>query len=124
MSGVHEAWGEWRSGMVQARFAGNGRHVWGLYTNDLFIVTAVSFYCDYGWCIHLVMRLKPEAAPLSGLTWASKQRIKNELIGAQRMAVEVFPPASELVDQADAYHLWVLPDGFRLPFGVQEGGDT
>ena len=26
----------------------------------------------------------------------------------------------ELVDQADVFHLWVLPDGFQLPFGLEE----
>lgn len=124
MSVLSEAWGEWRSGIVKASLGGNDAVVWELYTNDLFIVTAVPFRCDIGHCVHLVMRLKPEATPLSGLTWATKQRIKDELVGSGRTAVEVFPPASDLVDQADAYHLWVLPEGFRLPFGVQEGHDT
>lgn len=124
MSGTSEAWGPWRSGSVKARLGGNDCMVWELYTNNLFIVTAVPFTCDIGRCVHLVMRLKPDATPLSGLTWATKQRIKSELVGAERVAVEVFPPASELVDQAEAYHLWVLPEGFRLPFGVEEGGDA
>ncbi len=114
-------WGEWRSGNVKAKLGGRDCMVWELYTNAVFIVTAVPFTCDLGRCVHLVMRLKPDAAPLSGLTWAAKQRIKDELVGSGRVAVEVFPPASEVVDQADAYHLWVLPEGFRLPFGVEEG---
>ncbi len=118
---AHEIWGEWHNGTVKARnrTSGQGEVVWALYTNDLYIVTAVPFQCDWGWCVHLVMRVKPEAQPLAGLTWANKQRVKDELLGKERLAVEVFPPASELVDQADAYHLWVLPEGFRLPFGVE-----
>lgn len=124
MSVTSEAWGPWRSGIVKTNAGGATSVVWELYTNDLFIVTAVPFTCDLGRCVHLVMRLKPDATPLSGLTWAAKQRIKGELVGLQRVAVEVFPPASELVDQAEAYHLWVLPEGFRLPFGVEEGGDA
>ena len=115
-----ENWGEWRSGNVTANLGGKQSMVWQLFTNDLFIVTAVPFHCEYGPCVHLVMRLKPDATPLSGLTWAAKQRVKDELMGAGRMAVEVFPPRKELVDQADAYHLWVLPEGFKLPFGVEE----
>lgn len=137
MSGASEAWGPWRSGSVKANLGGCPSVVWELYTNDLFIVTAVPFTCDLGRCVHLVMRLKPVAVlvsndggmpiplpPAAGLTWAVKQRIKSELVGDGRVAVEVFPPASELVDQAEAYHLWVLPEGFRLPFGVEEGGDA
>jgi hypothetical protein len=125
-----EYWGDWHSGTVKARnrTSGDGEMVWALYTNDRFIVAAVPFQCDWGWCVHLVMRVKPvavvdggiEFGPPSGLlTWAAKQRVKDELLGAGRLAVEVFPPAAELVDQADAYHLWVLPEGFKLPFGVE-----
>lgn len=118
-------WGKWRGGAVTARNRTNGAPglVWSLYQNDIFIVTAVPFQCDWGWCVHLVMRLQPGAAPLHGLTWAAKQRIKDELLGPARMAVEVFPAKAELVDQADAYHLWVLPVGFVLPFGVEETKD-
>ena len=50
------------------------------------------------------------------VTWADKQRIKNELFGAERIAVEVFPAVSELIDDANIYHLWILPEGMKLPF--------
>lgn len=29
---------------------------------------------------------------------------------------------SNLVDQANVYHLWVLPAGFQLPFGLHLPG--
>jgi hypothetical protein len=54
-------------------------------------------------------------------SWADMQRIKNELVGPERVAVEVFPPVSELVDQANIAHLWVLPEGFALPFSLKAG---
>lgn len=117
---THSDWGPWRCGSVTASYMGTEKTAWSLYTNDLFIVTVVPFLCDFGNCQHMVMRLKPGAAPLAGLTWSAKQRVKNELMGYSRVAVEVFPKSDELVDQADAYHLWVLPEGFRLPFGVTE----
>jgi hypothetical protein len=49
-------------------------------------------------------------------TWWEAQRIKNEIAGQNATAVEVYPPQSEVVDDADAYHLWVLPTslGFSL----------
>ena len=121
---IPENWGIWQSGNVTAQVSGQKRDIWALYQNDVFIVTLVTFHCDWGSCIHVVMRLKPDALPLHGLTWAAKQRIKDELVGTGRVAVEVFPPASELVDQADAFHLWVLPEGFKLPFGVEETSDA
>lgn len=118
-----ESWGPWQGGLVHATLGGQKSDIWALYQNDLFIVTCTRFQCDLGAMVHMVMRLKPGATPLSGLTWATKQRIKDELVGAERMAVEVFPARAELVDQADAYHLWVLPEGFRLPFGVEEADE-
>lgn len=138
-----ENWGAWRGGAVTAQLGGKRQLAWSLYQNDLFIVTCVPFHCDIGSCVHVVLRRKPSwlhSADLasdapqdlkdahrlanSSPSWSEKQRIKDELIGPERLAVEVFPPRSELVDQADAYHLWVLPEGFTLPFGVEETTDV
>lgn len=49
-------------------------------------------------------------------SWWEAQRIKNEIAGVNATAVEVYPPQSEVVDDADAYHLWILPAplGFSL----------
>lgn len=41
--------------------------------------------------------------------------------GDTRIGVEVYPRDADLVDQANIYHLWVLPLGFELPFGLHEG---
>lgn len=48
--------------------------------------------------------------------WRHFQAIKNEIAGPERTAIEVFPPESQLVDAANEYHLWVLPEGYPLPF--------
>ncbi|WP_444876696.1 DUF7694 domain-containing protein [Brevibacillus daliensis] len=53
------------------------------------------------------------------IPWAEKQRIKNELFGTERVAVEVFPAQSELVDEANMYHIWLLPADMKLPFSLQ-----
>lgn len=55
---------------------------------------------------------------LSGVrpTWPEMQRIKDEIAGPEATAVEVYPPQTEIVDQADMYHLWVLPA--PLPFSL------
>lgn len=51
--------------------------------------------------------------------WAEKQQIKNEIFGEEAQALEVFPKTSELVDAADMYHLWILPNDFKLPFTLK-----
>jgi hypothetical protein len=48
--------------------------------------------------------------------WRDLQRIKNELIGAEDEAVEIYPAESRLVDAANQYHLWSIK-GMRIPFG-------
>ncbi len=52
--------------------------------------------------------------------WRDFQRIKNELCGPEREAVELYPAESRLVDTADQYHLWVLPEGESFSFGFHE----
>ena len=49
--------------------------------------------------------------------WRHFQRIKNELAGDEREALEIYPRESELVDEANSYHLWVLGAETRMPFG-------
>lgn len=53
--------------------------------------------------------------------WRHFQRIKNELAGAQREAIEIFPPEALLVDGANQYHLFVLAMGDTTPFTWKTG---
>ena len=53
--------------------------------------------------------------------WRHFQRIKNELAGPQREAIEIFPPEAYLVDGANQYHLFVLAMGDTTPFTWKEG---
>lgn len=55
---------------------------------------------------------------LSGIrpTWWEMQRIKDDLAGADATAIEVYPPRTDVVDEADMFHLWVLRG--KLPFGL------
>ncbi|MEP6671662.1 MAG: hypothetical protein ABJF10_21040 [Chthoniobacter sp.] len=51
-------------------------------------------------------------------SWREFQQIKNELVGPECEAVELYPADSRLVDTANQYHLWVNPNpAFRFPFG-------
>lgn len=51
--------------------------------------------------------------------WRDLQRIKDEICGPSWEAVELFPARERLVDTANQYHLWCIPD--RFGFGLQEG---
>jgi hypothetical protein len=58
--------------------------------------------------------------------WRDFQRIKNDIIGAEEEAVELFPAETRLVDTSNEWHLWCIL-GMRWPFGyderlVSEGG--
>lgn len=52
--------------------------------------------------------------------WRELQRVKNEVVGPEREAVEIYPAESRLVDTSNQYHLWVLPEGATTGFGFQE----
>lgn len=53
--------------------------------------------------------------------WRDLQRIKNELLGQEVEAVELYPAESRRVDTANQYHLWAIDDPtFRWPFGFGE----
>lgn len=51
-------------------------------------------------------------------TFHEMQRIKNELAGEGATGVEVYPPAGELVDEAEMFHLWIVNP---LPFSLYRG---
>lgn len=54
--------------------------------------------------------------------WRDLQRIKNELVGPEHEAVELYPKESRVVDGANQYHLWCLAEpGHQMPFGFEGG---
>ena len=87
----------------------------GVYVDCHYCVLVGGLQTAWGYVTRLAVA-RHDKHPLR--SWADLQRIKNEIVGPERVAVEVFPPESELVDEMNAYHLWVLPEGFKLPFRV------
>ena len=41
--------------------------------------------------------------------WDHYQRIKDDLLGPEWCAIEIYPPHDALVDEANLYHLWCRP---------------
>lgn len=56
--------------------------------------------------------------------WTDLQKIKDQLVGEQREAVQVFPRKDEIVDSANMAHLWLVPDGERLPYTFARFSDV
>ena len=52
--------------------------------------------------------------------WRELQRIKNELVGTDCEAVELYPAEDRKVDTSNQFHLWVFPPDFRFPFGYED----
>lgn len=52
--------------------------------------------------------------------WKHLQRIKNELVGAEREAVEIFPPESMVTSLDNEHHLFVTPVGVSSIYVYEE----
>jgi hypothetical protein len=89
------------------------------YVNGMYSVQVFEHRCsDSLTMTHLMVRRHDEAPIRS---WPDMQRVKDEIAGRGRTAVEVYPPAGEVTDSANIYHLWVFPEGVHLPFGLGKG---
>lgn len=54
--------------------------------------------------------------------WRDLQRIKNQLVGPEHEAIELYPAESRVVDTANEFHLWCFTDPtFRVPVGWFSG---
>jgi len=105
-------WGDWERltfprGSAGKRWAAEFTTV---YRNRVFSVLVR----DAGTAVHMAVSSLSQIRP----TWHEMQRIKDELAGEDATAVEVYPPRREVVDDADMFHLWVLPA--PLPFTIYE----
>jgi hypothetical protein len=64
-----------------------------------------------------VTRLKVATADYRRLSWLQVWQAFQDVCPG-RWALELYPPAEELVDDAHIYHLWLLPEGWRPPEGM------
>lgn len=55
--------------------------------------------------------------------WEQLQVIKNELCHPLREGVEFYPNEALKINERNIYHIYVLPFGVELPFGMQKAMD-
>lgn len=87
-----------------------------VHKNNLYIVQVYRREVPDGDALQLAVRRIDEE---DGISWDDLQRIKNEIAGDRRVAVEVYPEAAEVMDQANMRHLFVLPAGTPAPFTIR-----
>lgn len=76
--------------------------------------------CPDDWpVVHLSIR-RIDRAPVRD--WRDLQRIKNQLVGPECEAIELYPAESRVVDTSNQFHLFAIADpDFRFPFGWHAG---
>ncbi len=73
-----------------------------------------------GLFIHLSIK-RNDKEPIHD--WRDLQEIKNQLVGEENEAFELYPAESRLVDMANQYHLWVFKDKeLKMPIGFNTRG--
>jgi hypothetical protein len=90
-----------------------------IWLNDEYQVTVYRFFNQAieTDMIHLSIK-RIDKEPIR--SWADMQEIKNQLIGRNREAFELFPAESRLVDTSNQYHLWAAADpSVRFPVGFE-----
>jgi hypothetical protein len=93
-----------------------------VFLNSHYQVNARMIRKPEGWpcdMIHLSIK-RIDKHPVHD--WRHFQWIKNELVGEEHEAIEIYPAESRLVDTSNQYHLWVFADpGVKLPIGFNGG---
>jgi len=56
-----------------------------------------------------------------GITWDELQVLKNERLGRNTRAIEVYPDQEDLVNSTNMRHLWEVPPGVPLPNLAERG---
>jgi hypothetical protein len=80
-----------------------------IYLNSRYQVNVRKYRCPdpFGDCYELSVKTR-DKAPVHD--WRDLQRIKNELMGEDVEAVEVYPSEKRLVDTANQYYLYAFPE--------------
>lgn len=94
-----------------------------IYTNGTYHATLRAYRgADGVGVVHLSIR-RADRKPVRD--WRHMQAIKNDILGPEVEAVELYPAESRLVDTANEFHLWAPVDdqgaAVPFPFGFNDG---
>ena len=93
----------------------SGEYMKEVWINDVYQVAVR----DTGKLVHLSIR-RLDRQPIHD--WRDFQSIKNQIVGPENEAVELYPAESRVVDTANQYHVYVVKDPkYRFPFGFNFG---
>lgn len=89
------------------------------WINNLYQVQLRPFEAHGMKWVHLNIRRRDGKAIMRD--WRHFQWIKNQLVGPECEAIELYPAESRMVDSNNKYHLWCAIDpAFRFPLGMQD----
>lgn len=78
---------------------------------DVWVQTGDAFHTpEWGTVTHL----KVYTPDYKRLNWVQVWQAFTDVYPG-RWAIELYPPADDLVNDAHVYHLWLLPEGWRPP---------
>jgi hypothetical protein len=92
------------------------------WRNDIYQVQVRPFYNDAfkAEMLHINIRRVDGAAVFD---WRHRQLIKNQMVGDECEAFEIYPAESRLVDTSNKYHLWAFTDPtIRMPVAIDDDG--
>jgi hypothetical protein len=91
------------------------------YANNFYSVSLRPGITAEGWVCPMTELSVKRQDRAAVHDWRDLQRIKNELVGPEHEAFEIYPAESRLVDTANQYYLWVFEDPeVRIPFGFTQ----
>lgn len=79
----------------------NRKHIWKTYE-----VREAQCHTPFGLTTHLKVKRRDGK---DGITWDQLQVIKNEYLGEDAWAIEVYPAEGALVNELNMRHLWLIP---------------
>lgn len=113
--------GPWvnRSDRMKEIRAGSGvmKHCVAAHLNCDFSVQRCE-YPEHPGIDHLIIRRHDGEPGHPG--WTELQKVKDRLApnGTERFGIEIFPPRAFTVDNANIYHVWVMPQGWDPGIGI------
>jgi hypothetical protein len=74
---------------------------------DHLSVQVLECVAPWGWTRHVRVKRRDGK---DGITWDELQAVKDEYLGPDAQAVEIYPAQHRLVDEVNMRHLWEVPD--------------